>query len=86
MDLLQEKKMKVEFINSETALMKMEEIHKNVNSSDEFEKILYNQIIEVAGIISDAYGVLDVPKKEMEKDLKKLLEIYFEAADQFVMK
>lgn len=78
--------MKVEFINSETALMKMEEIHKNVNSSDEFEKILYNQIIEVAGIISDAYGVLDVPKKEMEKDLKKLLEIYFEAADQFVMK
>ena len=61
--------------------MKMEEIHKNVNPSDEFEKDLYNQIIEVAGIISDAYGA----KKEMEKDLKQLLEVYFEAADQFVM-
>ena len=81
-----EEKMKVEFINVETALKKMEEIHKNVNPSDEFEKDLYNQIIEVAGIISDAYGALDIPKKETEKDLKQLLEVYFEAAEQFVMK
>lgn len=81
-----EEKMKVEFINVETALKKMEEIHKNVNPSDEFEKDLYNQIVEVAGIISAAYGALDVSKKEMEKDLKKLLDVYFEAVEQFDMK
>jgi len=81
-----EEKMKVEFINAETALKKMEEIHKNVNPSDEFEKDLYNQIVEVAGIISVAYSALDVSKKEMEKDLKKLLDVYFEAVEQFDMK
>ena len=81
-----EEKMKVNFINVETALKKMEEIHKNVDPSDEFEKDLYNHIIEVAEIISDAYGALDIPKKETEKDLKQLLEVYFEAVNQFVMK
>ena len=78
--------MDVKFINVETALKKMEEIHKNVNPSDEFEKDLYNQIVEVAGIISVAYSALDVSKKEMEKDLKKLLDVYFEAVEQFDMK
>ena len=78
--------MKVSFINLESALMKMEEIHRNVDHTDEFEKDIYNQILEISEVLVDAYDALEVPKKEIEADLRNLLDIYFEASDKFKMK
>ena len=78
--------MKISYINAEAALQKIEEIHKNVDPTDEFEHDLYNQIMEVGGLLVDAYDAAGVPKKEMDKELKELLDIYFEAAEQFKIK
>ena len=78
--------MKVRYINIENALRKMEEIHQQVAPYDEFEKKLYNDVMEVGGLLVDAYGAIGIPKKEMEGDLRQLLDIYFEAAEQFKRK
>ena len=78
--------MKVSYINIETAIKKMEEIHQQVDPSDEFEKELYDNIVEVGGLLVDAYGAIGIPKKEMEGELRQLLDVYFEAAEQFKRK
>ena len=78
--------MKVSYINIETAIQKMEEIHQNVDPLDKSEKELYEQIVEIGELLVDAYNAAGVPKKEMEKELKYLLDVYFEKADNFKMR
>ena len=78
--------MKVSYINIETAIQKMEEIHQNVDPLDKSEKELYEQIVEMGELLVDAYNATGVPKKQMEKELKDLLDIYFEKADNFKMR
>ena len=78
--------MKVSNINIETALQRVDEIHKSVDPTDEFEHDLYNQIIEVAELLVQAYNAAGVSRKDMDKDLRELLDVYFEAVEQFKMK
>jgi len=69
----------VRFLRAEDALQKIEEIHQNVDPSDKDELELYTTVLEVTSIMLDAYHEANIPAKEMQKDVKEILNIYFEA-------
>ena len=63
----------VRYISIEAALASMEEIHKKVDPSDEFESLLYHDIIEINNILEEVKSV------DLKKEVLGLLNLYFES-------
>ena len=63
----------VKFISIEAALASMEEIHQKVDPSDEFESLLYHDIIEINNILEE------VKSTDLKKEVLGLLNLYFES-------